>query len=95
MTDIASVQIAASQGRRKLKLDPLWLALPAFVLLALFLILPTAQILSLSVLDKTCSFSGAAQNVSAPTVPVGLYPAFCGNAHAPITNTLCTSQDWR
>jgi putative spermidine/putrescine transport system permease protein len=60
MTDIAAVEVVAVHGRRKLKLDPLWLALPAFVLLALFLILPTAQILSLSVLDKTGSFSGAA-----------------------------------
>src|SRR3954469_5901907 len=60
MTDIASVEAIARPSRRKLKLDPLWLALPAFVLLALFLILPTAQILSLSVLDKTGSFSGAA-----------------------------------
>ena len=60
MTDIASVEVAAQSGRRRLKLDPLWLALPAFVLLALFLILPTAQILSLSVLDKTGSLSGVA-----------------------------------
>src|SRR3569833_3444891 len=60
MTDIASVAVVPRTGRRKLKLDPLWLALPAFVLLALFLILPTAQILSLSLLDKTGSFSGAA-----------------------------------
>jgi putative spermidine/putrescine transport system permease protein len=37
---------------RKLKLDPLWLALPGLGFLALFLVWPTAQMLSVSVMDK-------------------------------------------
>jgi putative spermidine/putrescine transport system permease protein len=48
---------AASAGtepsiRRKPTLDPLWLALPGVVFLVLFLIGPTAQILSLGVIDR-------------------------------------------
>jgi putative spermidine/putrescine transport system permease protein len=43
---------SAAGARRKLRLDPLWLALPGVVFLALFLIGPTAQILSLSLFDK-------------------------------------------
>ena len=38
---------------RKLRLDPLWLALPGVIFLALFLVGPTAQMLSLSVMDRT------------------------------------------
>src|SRR5690606_39707729 len=34
----------------------------------------------------------AEKYASAPTVPVGLYPRFCGKAPAPMTNTLGTSQ---
>src|SRR5581483_7531369 len=39
--------------------------------------------------------ASAAQKVSAPTVPVGLYPAFCGKTQAPMTNTFGTSHDCR
>jgi putative spermidine/putrescine transport system permease protein len=39
-------------SRRKLGLDPLWLALPGVAFLVLFLIGPTAQILSLSLIDR-------------------------------------------
>src|SRR5882724_11592466 len=52
MAEIASLGIAERPRRRKLKFDPLWLALPGLGFLALFLILPTAQMLSLSFLDK-------------------------------------------
>jgi putative spermidine/putrescine transport system permease protein len=52
MTDLASPAAATLQPRRKLVLDPLWLALPGIVFLILFLIVPTAQILSLSLIDK-------------------------------------------
>jgi putative spermidine/putrescine transport system permease protein len=52
MTDLASPATASLQPRRKLALDPLWLALPGLVFLILFLIVPTAQILSLSLIDK-------------------------------------------
>src|ERR1700748_2468938 len=50
--DLAPPVAAALQVRRQLRLDPLWLALPGAVFLALFLIGPTAQILSLSLIDK-------------------------------------------
>jgi putative spermidine/putrescine transport system permease protein len=49
--DLAS-PATVSPGKRKLGLDPLWLALPGVVFLVLFLIGPTAQILSLSLIDK-------------------------------------------
>ena len=52
MTDIASPATASLQPKRKLVLDPLWLALPGIAFLILFLIVPTAQILSLSLIDK-------------------------------------------
>jgi putative spermidine/putrescine transport system permease protein len=52
MADIASVGMAVRQERRRLKLDPLWLAVPGLAFLALFLIFPTAQLLSLSFMDK-------------------------------------------
>jgi putative spermidine/putrescine transport system permease protein len=52
MTDIVSPAIAERQGRRRLRLDPLWLALPGLGFLALFLIWPTLQILSLSLIDR-------------------------------------------
>ena len=52
MAEIASLGISGQPKRRKLKLDPLWLALPGLGYLALFLILPTAQMLSLSFFDK-------------------------------------------
>jgi putative spermidine/putrescine transport system permease protein len=52
MAEIASLGIAERPRRRKLKLDPLWLALPGLAFLALFLIWPTAQMLSLSFFDK-------------------------------------------
>jgi putative spermidine/putrescine transport system permease protein len=60
MTDIASLEVAVPPARRKLKLDPLWLAAPAIAFLLLFLIWPTAQLLSLSVLDKAGGLSAAA-----------------------------------
>ncbi len=50
MSEMASLGIAPRAKRRKL--DPLWLALPGLGFLALFLILPTAQMLSISFLDK-------------------------------------------
>jgi putative spermidine/putrescine transport system permease protein len=52
MTDIASPATASLQPKRNLVLDPLWLALPGIAFLILFLIVPTAQILSLSLIDK-------------------------------------------
>ncbi|KJC56066.1 ABC transporter permease [Bradyrhizobium sp. LTSPM299] len=52
MAEIASLGVAERLRRRKLKLDSLWLALPGLGFLALFLILPTVQMLSLSFLDK-------------------------------------------
>src|SRR5258708_28625943 len=52
MTDIASPATASLQPKRKLVLDPLWVALPGIAFLILFLIVPTAQILSLSLIDK-------------------------------------------
>src|SRR3569623_2898027 len=39
--------------------------------------------------------ASADQYASAQTVPVGLYPAFCGNELAPMTKRLETSQLWR
>jgi putative spermidine/putrescine transport system permease protein len=52
MTDTASHVTGALPQRRKLGLDPLWLAVPGVVFLALFLIVPTAQVLSLSFMDR-------------------------------------------
>jgi putative spermidine/putrescine transport system permease protein len=49
---MASLGINAPAKRRKLKLDPLWLALPGLGFLTLFLILPTAQMLSVGFFDK-------------------------------------------
>jgi putative spermidine/putrescine transport system permease protein len=60
MTDIASLETGTRPQRRKLKRDPLWLAAPGIAFLLLFLIWPTAQLLSLSVLDKTGGLSAAA-----------------------------------
>jgi putative spermidine/putrescine transport system permease protein len=60
MTDVASLEVAAPLARRKLKLDPLWLAAPGIAFLLLFLIWPTAQLLSLSVRDKAGGLSAAA-----------------------------------
>src|SRR3984893_13555871 len=64
MGEIASLGMAERSRRRKLKLDPLWLALPGLAFLALFLILPTAQMLSLSFFDRitgALSFSAFAR----------------------------------
>jgi len=54
MADIASLGIAEQPRAkaRKRKLDPLWLALPGLGFLVLFLVWPTAQMLSVSVIDK-------------------------------------------
>jgi putative spermidine/putrescine transport system permease protein len=52
MTDMASPAIVPGQVRRRLKVDPLLLAVPGILFLVLFLIYPTAQVLSLSVLDR-------------------------------------------
>ena len=52
VTDIAFAANAPLQPARKFTLDPLWLALPGIAFLILFLIVPTAQILSLSLIDK-------------------------------------------
>jgi putative spermidine/putrescine transport system permease protein len=53
MAEIASFEVAERRGRRKIKLDPLWLALPGLGFLAVFLIVPTAQMLWLGFLDRT------------------------------------------
>ena len=53
MAEIASFEVAERPGRRKIKLDPLWLALPGLGFLAVFLIVPTAQMLTLGFLDRT------------------------------------------
>jgi putative spermidine/putrescine transport system permease protein len=53
MAEIVSFEVAERPGRRKIKLDPLWLALPGLGFLAVFLIVPTAQMLWLGFLDKT------------------------------------------
>jgi len=52
MTDIASPAIVPGQARRRLKVDPLLLAVPGILFLVLFLIFPTAQVLSLSLVDR-------------------------------------------
>jgi putative spermidine/putrescine transport system permease protein len=52
MTDMASPAIVPGQARRRLKVDPLLLAVPGILFLVLFLIFPTAQVLSLSLLDR-------------------------------------------
>jgi putative spermidine/putrescine transport system permease protein len=52
MSETASLGSAARPKRRRLKLDPLWLALPGLGFLTLFLILPTAQMLSVGFIDK-------------------------------------------
>src|SRR5882672_9449883 len=52
MTDIASPAIVPAQARRRLKVDPLLLAVPGIMFLVLFLIFPTAQVLSLSLVDR-------------------------------------------
>jgi putative spermidine/putrescine transport system permease protein len=52
MSEITSLGSAARPKRRRLKLDPLWLALPGLGFLTLFLILPTAQMLSVGFIDK-------------------------------------------
>jgi putative spermidine/putrescine transport system permease protein len=53
MAEIASFEGVERPARRRIKLDPLWLALPGLGFLAVFLILPTAQMLSVGFLDKT------------------------------------------
>jgi putative spermidine/putrescine transport system permease protein len=52
MTDSVSLATVTQARRRKLKIEPLWLALPGIVFLVLFLLLPTAQMLSRSLFDK-------------------------------------------
>ena len=52
MAEIASFEGAERPARRRIKLDPLWLALPGLGFLAIFLIFPTAQMLSVGFLDK-------------------------------------------
>ena len=52
MTDSVSLATVALARRRKLRIEPLWLALPGTVFLVLFLLLPTAQMLSRSLFDK-------------------------------------------
>jgi putative spermidine/putrescine transport system permease protein len=51
MAEIASFELAERPGRRKIRLDPLWLALPGLGFLTVFLIVPTAQMLSVSFFD--------------------------------------------
>jgi putative spermidine/putrescine transport system permease protein len=43
MTDSVASTSVALPRRRKLKIEPLWLALPGVVFLVLFMLLPTAQ----------------------------------------------------
>src|SRR6266851_5456094 len=52
MTDSVSLATVALARQRKLRIEPLWLALPGIVFLVLFLLLPTAQMLSRSLFDK-------------------------------------------
>jgi putative spermidine/putrescine transport system permease protein len=52
MTDSVSSASVALPRRRKLKIEPLWLALPGVVFLVLFLLLPTVQMLSMSLFDR-------------------------------------------
>ena len=52
MAEIASFEVVERTARRRIKLDPLWLALPGLGFLAIFLIVPTAQMLSVGFLDK-------------------------------------------
>jgi putative spermidine/putrescine transport system permease protein len=52
MTEVASPAIVPRQRRWRLKVDPLVLAVPGILFLVLFLIFPTAQVLSLSLVDK-------------------------------------------
>jgi putative spermidine/putrescine transport system permease protein len=52
MTESASVATVSLPRRRKRKIEPLWLALPGILFLAVFLLLPTAQMLSMSLFDK-------------------------------------------
>ncbi len=52
MTDSVSLATVALARQRKLRIEPLWLALPGVVFLVLFLLLPTAQMLSRSLFDK-------------------------------------------
>jgi putative spermidine/putrescine transport system permease protein len=60
MTSIASRPIAMFRLARGRRLNPLWLTLPGVVFLALFLAYPALQLLSLSLFDRTGSFSLAA-----------------------------------
>src|SRR5437773_7204743 len=50
--NLASPATGSLPSSRKPGLDPLWLALPGVAFLVLFLIGPTAQMLSLSLIDK-------------------------------------------
>src|SRR6516162_7171613 len=52
-TDLTPAAAISVRRSRRLRLDPLWLALPGVLFLTLFLIGPTAQILSLGLLDRT------------------------------------------
>jgi putative spermidine/putrescine transport system permease protein len=52
MADTATMNTAALPRRRKLEIDPLWLAVPGIVFLVLFLLVPTGQLLSASFLDR-------------------------------------------
>src|ERR1700722_13301458 len=52
MADTAAMNSVALPRRNKLRIDPLWLAVPGIVFLVLFLLVPTGQRLSASFLDK-------------------------------------------
>src|SRR5271163_2675908 len=52
MADAATMNSVAQPRRHKLRIDPLWLALPGIAFLVLFLLVPTGQMLSASFFDK-------------------------------------------
>jgi putative spermidine/putrescine transport system permease protein len=52
MADSAPAAAMPLVRRRRWKFEPLWLAFPGIVFLAFFLLLPTAQMLSVSLFDK-------------------------------------------
>jgi putative spermidine/putrescine transport system permease protein len=52
MTESASLATVSLPRRRKRKIEPLWLALPGILFLVVFLLLPTAKLLSMSLFDK-------------------------------------------
>jgi putative spermidine/putrescine transport system permease protein len=52
MAESASLATVSLPRRRKPGIEPLWLALPGILFLVVFLLLPTAKLLSMSLFDK-------------------------------------------